>query len=102
MRCLTLVIFLCIGAPFFLSGCLGSFAENQARRQAARSADHYIRQYAEPEINQYAANDPALQQDMRQMRNDVADTIVRTGNPRQQTPVGVDDRGWLTNGHNNY
>lgn len=103
MRCLAPVAFLCVFTPFLLCGCVGEFAENQARRQAARTADHYIHQYAEPEINDYADNDPAFQHDMRQVRNDVADTIVRTGNPRQQTPVGVDDRGWLTDGHyNNY
>ncbi len=79
------------------TGCLGAFAENQARRQAARTADHYIREYAEPEVQAYAGEDPYAQDEWRQTRNDVADTIVRTGNPRQKTRVGVDDRGWLTN-----
>jgi hypothetical protein len=74
------VLALCLAAPVVLGGCLGSFASNQARRQAARTTDHYIREYADP-----------------QTRNDVADTIVRTGNPRQKNRVGVDDKGWLTN-----
>lgn len=96
------ILLLCLSAPLLLGGCLGSFAENQARRQAARSADHYFREYAEPELEHYAGGDPRFQQDMRQTRNEMADTIVRTGNPRQQAPVGVDDQGWLTNGHYNY
>ncbi len=79
------------------TGCLGAFAENQARRQAARTADHYIREYAEPEVQAHAGEDPYAHGEWRQARNEVADTIVRTGNPRQQTRVGVDDRGWLTN-----
>ena len=83
-------------ALVFCGGCLGSFAENQARRQGARSADHYVRKYAEPELEQAFSEDPALRQDYRQARNDMADTIVRTGNPRQKGQVGVDDRGWLT------
>ncbi len=78
------------------TGCLGEFAENQARRQAARTADHYIREYAEPEVQAQAGEDPYAQEEWRQARNKVADTIVRTGNPRQQTRVGVNDRGWLT------
>lgn len=76
----------------FSPGCLGRFAANQGRRQAARSADHYVRTYAEPELD-----DSAARTEMRQARNDLADTIVRTGNERQTTRVGVDDRGWLTN-----
>ncbi len=101
MRYALAVLALCLAAPLFLGGCLGSFASNQARRQAARTADHYIREYAEPELEEMYAGDPAAQQqfrdDFRQTRNNVADTIVRTGNPRQQNRVGVDDRGWLTN-----
>lgn len=99
MRSILCLLAVCLIAPFFATGCLGSFAENQARRQAARSADYYVRNYAEPALEQQAAGDPYFQQDMRQARNDIADTIVRTGNPRQETPVGVDDRGWLTDGH---
>lgn len=89
---------LCLTAPLFLGGCLGSFASNQARRQAARTADHYVREYVEPEYNEYYGNDPQAQQSFRQGRNDLADTIVSTGNERQlrQGQVGVDDRGWLT------
>lgn len=102
MRSLPLALAICISAPLLLGGCMGAFAENQARRQAARTADHYIREYAEPELNNYAGGDPAAHRDMQQFRNDVADTIVRTGNPRQHAPVGVDDRGWLTEGHYTY
>lgn len=92
----TLSILVCLAALAVCGGCLGSFAENQARRQAARSADHYVRKYAEPELDEAFANDPQLRREYRQGRNDLADTIVRTGNPRQQGQVGVDDRGWLT------
>lgn len=81
-----------VGLVIFSAGCLGRFAANQGRRQAARSADHYVRTYAEPETD-----DPAARAEFRQTRNDIADTIVRTGNDRQTTRVGVDDRGWLTN-----
>ncbi len=91
----------CVASAAALSGCLGSFAANQGRRQAARSADHYVKKYAEPEIQEQYADDPQAQaqarQDTRQARNDIADTIVRSGNERQKTRVGVDDRGWLTN-----
>lgn len=84
-----------------LSGCLGSFAANQGRRQAARSADYYARTYAAPAIDARHADDPQAQeqaaQATRQARNDMADVIVRSGNERQKTRVGVDDQGWLTN-----
>ncbi|MDR1613768.1 MAG: hypothetical protein LBT97_13440 [Planctomycetota bacterium] len=80
-----------------LPGCLGRFAANQGRRQAARSADRYVRKYAEPEIEEYRDDDPAARRESRRMRNDIADAIVRSGNPRQKTRVGVDDDGWLTN-----
>ncbi len=75
----------CLAAFLLCGGCLGAFAENQARRQAARSADKYVRKYVEPELGEN-----------REARNALADTIVRAGNPRQQGQVGVDDRGWLT------
>lgn len=84
-------------AALTTAGCLGSFAANQGRRQAARSADHYYRTYAEPELDDLSGNDPAARADRREMRNDMADTIVRSGNDRQQNRVGVNDRGWLTN-----
>lgn len=84
-----------------LPGCLGRFAANQGRRQAARSADHYYRTYAEPELLEAYEGDPAARerarQASRQSRNDMADTIVRTGNERQTSRVGVNDRGYLTN-----
>lgn len=96
MRMLTLFS-LCLAALVVFSGCLGAFAGNQARRQAARSSDHYVRKYAEPELREAYGNDPNFDQEFRQGRNDLADTIVRTGNDRQQTKVGVSDRGWLTN-----
>lgn len=100
MRRMLLVAVLCVAAPAFLAGCLGSFASNQARRQGARTADRYIREYAEPELEEMYADDPRAQQqfreDFRQTRNDVADTIVRSGNPRQKNRVGVGDNGWLT------
>lgn len=89
------VIFLL--AALALPGCLGSFAANQGRRQAARSADYYVKTYAEPEIREAYGDDPAANAQMRQTRNDIADTIVRTGNDRQKNRVGVNDRGWLTN-----
>ena len=82
----------CLALLPFASGCLGRFAANQGRRQAARSADYYVRTYAEPEL----ANDPQSRAQSRQARNDLADTIVRTGNERQENRVGVNDRGWLT------
>ncbi|MDR0363206.1 MAG: hypothetical protein LBJ46_11070 [Planctomycetota bacterium] len=88
-----LAVVLCLHC---LSGCLGRFAANQGRRQAARSADYYVRNYAEPEVGEYYAHDSEAQREMRRARNDIADTIVRSGNPRQQTRVGVDDGGWLT------
>lgn len=91
------VVVACLAALSCLAGCLGSFAANQGRRQAARSADHYYRTYGEPELEEAYGNDPAAQAQMRQTRNDMADTIVRSGNDRYQNKVGVDDRGWLTN-----
>ncbi len=84
-----------------LPGCLGQFAANQGRRQAARSADYYYRTYAEPEILDAYGDDPATRENMRQSsrnaRNDIADTIVRTGNDRQANRVGVNDRGYIVN-----
>ncbi len=91
-----LPVALCLAVPVLCGGCLGAFAENQARRQAARSADHYIRKYAEPELEPALSEDPELRRSYRQGRNDIADTVVRAGNPRQRGKVGVDDRGWLT------
>ena len=96
MRRRTIIAILCLAAVPALSGCLGRFAANQGRRQAARSADYYVRTYAEPEINEMYGNDPNTQQQTRQARNDIADTIVRSGNERQVNRVGVNDRGWLT------
>ncbi len=90
MRLKIAIALACLIAPVTLTGCLGSFAANQGRRQAARSADHYVRKYGEPD-------DPQGKAEFSQTRNDIADTIVRSGNDRQQTRVGVDDRGWLTN-----
>lgn len=92
-----MIALLCFACLAGLSGCLGRFAGNQARRQGARSADHYARKYAEPELREAYGDDPNFDQEFRQGRNDMADTIVRTGNDRQKTRVGVSDRGWLTN-----
>ena len=97
MRVTIVMSFLCLASLAILPGCLGRFAANQSRRQAARSADYYVKTYAEPEINETNGNDPQNRQSTRQARNDLADTIVRTGNDRQKTRVGVNDRGWLTN-----
>lgn len=94
-RIATIVLCLACLAP--LAGCLGRFAANQGRRQAARSADYYVRTYAEPELREVYGDDPATRAELRQGRNDLADTIVRTGNERQRTRVGVNDRGYLTN-----
>ncbi|MCD8350754.1 MAG: hypothetical protein LUC93_09110 [Planctomycetaceae bacterium] len=98
MAAKTLLLVAVLTAPVFLAGCLGSFAANQGRRQAARSADHYMREYVEPEYNDYYGNDPQARQAFRQGRNDLADTIVSTGNDAQQRQgqVGVNDRGYLT------
>lgn len=94
MLCKLFGLLAVLAAPVVMGGCgVEDFAENQARRQAARSADYYFHHYAEPELQHYAGGDP---QDMRQLRNDMADTIVRTGNPNYSHPVGVNDRGWLT------
>ena len=87
-----IILAVCLGALSILPGCLGRFASNQGRRQAARSADYYMRTYVEPEV----ANDPESRDQFRQARNDAADAIVRTGNDRQVNRVGVNDRGWLT------
>lgn len=92
-----LVLSLCLVALAGFTGCLGRFAGNQARRQAARSTDHYVRKYAEPELREAYRDDQGFEQEYRQGRNDLADTIVRTGNDRQKNRVGVSDRGWLTN-----
>lgn len=73
------------------SGCLGRFAANQGRRQAARSADYYARTYVEPEL------DPERSGQFRETRDDMADVIVRSGNERQKRPVGVNDRGYIVN-----
>ncbi len=97
MKRLCLLTVFGLATCFVFSGCLGSFAANQGRRQAARSADYYVRTYAEPELDEYYADNPEARTEMRQARNDLADTIVRTGNDRQQTRVGVNDRGYLTN-----
>lgn len=83
MRIKTTVLVLCLASlPAFL-GCLGAFAANQGRRQAARTTDHYVKEYVT---------------DDKETRNATADTIVRTGNKRQEAKgkVGVDDKGWLT------
>lgn len=96
MRTKIMLLMLCVAVPGLLTGCLGRFAANQGRRQAARSADYYVRTYAEPELREMRGNDPQANAEMRQARNDLADTIVRTGNDRQKGRVGVDDRGWLT------
>ena len=88
-----------LAALALFSGCLGSFASNQARRQAARSADYYIRTYAEPEIAGLYANDPNAQVEIqsitREGRNYVADVVVRSGNERQRKKILVDDKGRL-------
>lgn len=97
MRRQIVVLVMCAIALAALPGCLGRFAANQGRRQAARSADYYVRTYAEPEVEEYYANDPAAKAEARQARNDLADTIVRTGNERQVNRVGVNERGYLTN-----
>ena len=93
MRRLLIATAVCLVSPLFMGGCFGAFASNQARRQAARTADHYVREYVEPEV----ANDPQSRQAFRETRNDIADTIVRSGNDRYTNRVGVNDRGWLTN-----
>ena len=93
MRKITVAV-VCFAVLSTLSGCLGAFASNQGRRHAARRTDRYIKQYAEPAFHD---GSPESQAQMRQARNDIADTIVRTGNDRYQNRVGVDDRGWLTN-----
>ena len=97
-----IVAVVCLASLAAQTGCLGSFAANQGRRQAARSADHYVKNYAEPEIAEMYGNDPQAQAEARkstrQARNDLADTVVRTGNEdRQKSRVGVNDRGYLTN-----
>lgn len=101
MRTKVVVTALCLAALPALAGCLGNFAANQGRRQAARSADYYVRTYAEPELVDGYSGDPEAQAEMkkssRQARNDLADTVVRTGNERQRSRVGVNDRGYLTN-----
>lgn len=100
MRRIVILTF-CLLSLSLLSGCLGRFSANQGRRQAARSADYYVRTYAEPELLDAYADNPAEQAEMRQTtreaRNDIADTIVRSGNERQKSRVGVNDRGYLTN-----
>ena len=92
--------FLCLSALAAFTGCMGRFAANQGRRQAARTGDHYVRKYVEPAVDEYYGDDPQTRAEMRQAvrqgRNDIADTVVRSGNPRQQNRVGVNDRGWLT------
>lgn len=97
MRRILVFSVVCIAAATLATGCLGRFASNQARRQAARSADYYVKTYAEPELAEMYGNDPAAKAEMRQARNELADTIVRTGNERQTSRVGVNDRGYLTN-----
>lgn len=100
MRGRVLVVALCMVSLLAATGCLGRFASNQGRRQAARSSDHYVRKYVEPEIDRKYADDPEgkakAKKKLKQDRNNMADTIVRTGNERQVNPVGVNDRGWLT------
>ncbi|MCL2000305.1 MAG: hypothetical protein FWG74_02620 [Planctomycetes bacterium] len=92
---------LCLACLPSLTGCVSDFAANQGRRQAARSTDYYVRTYAEPEIVEFYGDDPQAraeaQKNIRQTRNDLADTVVRTGNEKQTTRVGVNDRGYLTN-----
>ncbi len=95
MRCVLLVLL--VSSPMVLGGCLGAFASNQARRQAARSADYYVRTYAEPELNEFQGTSPEARAQSRQLRNDIADTIVRTGNDRYDTRVGVNERGYIVN-----
>ena len=87
----TLTVIVCLAAISTFSGCLGAFAANQGRRSAARNADRYVKQI------DVAGDSPEAQAQARQARNDLADTIVRTGNDRYQNKVGVNDRGWLTN-----
>ena len=60
-----------------------------------------MHKYAERELLKRYPDDPEAREEarrnVRQGRNELADTIVRTGNERQRARVGVDDRGWLTN-----
>ena len=82
-----------------LGGCLGRFAANQGRRQAARSSDYYVRKYAEPELANLYPDDPDAKVEVKKItregRNYLADIVVRSGNERQKKRVLVDERGRL-------
>lgn len=82
-----------------LTGCLGNFAANQSRRQAARTSDYYLRKYAEPELANLFPDDPDAKIEVKKItregRNYLADVVVRSGNERQRRRILVDSKGRL-------
>jgi hypothetical protein len=91
---LTLLAFL---AALLVPGCLGDFAANQGRRQAARSSDFYIKKYAEPELSALYAEDPQARVEVlevtREGRNWLADVVVHSGGQRSRQKVLLDQNG---------
>jgi hypothetical protein len=84
-------------APTFAAGCLGRFAANQGRRQAARSSDYYLRKYAEPELAELYAGDPEARVEVKKMsrkgRNWLADVVVHSRSGSSSQTVLLDPDG---------
>jgi hypothetical protein len=84
-------------AVAFAPGCLGDFAANQSRRQAARSSSYYIKKYAEPELTALYAEDPRAKVEVLEMtregRNWLADVVVHSGGKRTRQKVLLDQNG---------
>lgn len=70
-----ILLFACI-VPLTLLGCGGQFAANQARRQGARSADYYLKKYAEPEARKYYGDTPQTREQAKQARKELGNRII--------------------------
>ena len=90
-------------APAFAAGCLGRFAANQGRRQAARSSDYYLRKYAEPELTELYADDPEARVEVKKMsregRNWLADVVVHSRSGSSSQTVLLDPNGKIISRH---
>jgi hypothetical protein len=80
-----------------LSGCLGRFAANQGRRQAARSSDFYLKKYVEPELSELYPDDPEARIEIKKMtrqgRNWLAEVVVHSRGKSVNRKVLVNEAG---------
>lgn len=87
----------CLIVLFFLGGCAGRFAANQGRKQAARSSDHYLKKYAEPQLAALYADDPDAQVRVRKIsregRNWLVDAVVNSRGKETRRLVLVNEQG---------